>query len=101
MKRLALLILFAAFGCQGEPRDPYKVYDSNLWADEPKVELTEAERCEVELLNDLQRKKDGDRCLIDCIERGAGRNVGGGCWHACARFPMSSEPNFETCYPSQ
>ena len=101
MKRLALLTLIVASGCQGEPRDPYNVYDSDLWADEPRVELTAAEQCEVELLNGLWRKQDGDRCLIDCIERGGGRNVGGGCWHACGRFPMSSGPDFETCYPTQ
>ena len=38
MKRLALLVLFVMFGCQGEPRDSYNVYGSNLWAEEPKVD---------------------------------------------------------------
>jgi hypothetical protein len=32
-----------------------------------------------------------DRCLIECLRTGSGRNIGGGCWHVCAHSDGFSE----------
>jgi hypothetical protein len=32
------------------------------------------------------RKTPEDDCLADCFERGAGRRVGGGCYHLCFAY---------------
>ena len=45
--------------------------------------LNASTRCQVDLL-----KKSAtplDRCMADCLEKGQGRNVSGGCAHVCGK----------------
>ena len=53
------------------------------------VTLTAKESCLVSQLS--PRCSKADDCLVQCISRGVGRAIGGGCWHLCfdSKFSLS------------
>src|SRR3954447_12264190 len=46
------------------------------------VVLSPREQCWVDLLS--SRCNVYDKCIVDCLKDGRGKDVGGGCWHSCA-----------------
>ncbi len=98
----ALLGLSAlAVGCRGarhpapSARDTARAEAASL---RDSVALTPYERC---ALRAYQERNDrGDDCMIRCLARGAGRNIGGGCWHICYAYtgrPMILPPGLDRC----
>lgn len=58
--------------------------------DEPATKLSPSDYCAVEVLR--ARGLEGDVCLADCIERGGGKNIGGGCHHVCFAYSTLEWP---------
>jgi hypothetical protein len=50
----------------------------------PGIVLSVGKRCQLDQLK--SRCHVDDRCLASCIAQGAGKNIGGGCWHLCFAY---------------
>ena len=52
----------------------------------PGISLTVEEQCFVRV--HAARCSPTDLCIVDCLLKGSGKNIGGGCWHLCTH-PMN------------
>ena len=74
---------------------PKEACDSHL---KPRVELSEYEACLVARYR--QRCDESDVCMINCLVRGAGDGISGGCWHTCfaySTWARTNPPGFHDC----
>tara|TARA_R110000868_G_scaffold294140_1_gene554675 strand:- start:122 stop:436 length:315 start_codon:yes stop_codon:yes gene_type:complete len=92
---LILSLLFFASYCSEKPEK--QPLSSVL--ETATVELSEVEKCVIALHH--ERGLEGDKCIVDCMINGEGRNVGGGCYHMCFAYSdieWHELPETEKCY---
>jgi len=65
------------------------------------VQLTPYDECVIELYKKRCNKGQGDDCIVRCLAKGGGKNIGGGCWHICFAYqedsPHKSPPGMKNC----
>ncbi|RNC84690.1 MAG: hypothetical protein ED557_06840 [Balneola sp.] len=79
--------------------DQSKQQEFNSLLDSATVELSDIEVCAIRAY--YERGLEGDKCMVDCILNGKGKNVGGGCPHICfayGRFEFEELPELTKCF---